>query len=183
MLKSNEDALAEIQLTTEQVFDGVLLKVHRDEVRLPDGKTGVREYITHPGAVAIIAVLPDGRLIFERQFRYPLHRAFLEIPAGKIDPGETIEACARRELREETGYEAALWEHIGVMHPCIGYSNERIEVFLARELTHVGHQWDEGEFLELLSLSLDEVRSAVARGEITDGKTMTALFMALDRLG
>lgn len=182
MLKSNEDALAEIQLNTEQVFDGVLLKVHRDQVRLPDGKTGVREYITHPGAVAIIAVLPDGRLIFERQFRYPLRRAFLEIPAGKIDPGETIQACARRELREETGYEAAHWEHIGVMHPCIGYSNERIEVFLARELTHVGHQWDEGEFLELLSLSLDEVRSAVTGGEITDGKTMTALFMALDRL-
>ncbi|WP_230971544.1 NUDIX domain-containing protein [Nitrogeniibacter aestuarii] len=182
MLKTNEDALTETQLETEQVFDGVLLNVHRDKVRLPDGKTGIREYITHPGAVAIIAILPDGRLIFERQYRYPLHRAFLEIPAGKIDAGEAIEACARRELREETGYEAASWEHVGVMHPCIGYSNERIEVFIARDLTHVGHAWDEGEFLELLSLSLDEVRAAVSAGEITDGKTMTALFMALDRL-
>lgn len=183
MLKTNEDALTETQLATEQVFDGVLLKVHRDQVGLPDGKQGVREYITHPGAVAILAVLPDGRLIFERQYRYPLRQAFIEIPAGKIDPGEAIETCARRELREETGYEAASWEHVGVMHPCIGYSNERIEVFIARELSHVGYDWDEGEFLEVLSLSLDEVRAAVASGEITDAKTMTALFMAQDRLG
>lgn len=183
MLKTNEDALTETQEATEQVYDGVLLRVHRDQVRLPDGKAGVREYISHPGAVAILAVLPDGRLIFERQFRYPLRRAFLEIPAGKIDPGETVEACARRELREETGYEAAQWEYVGVTHPCIGYSNERIEVFIARELTHVGHDWDEGEFLEILSLSVEEIRSAVSAGEMTDGKTLAALFMAFDRLG
>lgn len=183
MLKTNEDALTETRLDTEQVFDGVLLKVHRDQVRLPDGKTGVREYITHPGAVVVVAVLPDGRLIFERQFRYPLGRAFLELPAGKIDPGETIEVCAQRELREETGYEAATWEYIGVMHPCIGYSNERIEVFLARDLTHVGHQWDEGEFLEILSLDLAEIQAATRSGALTDAKTLSALFMVQDRLG
>ena len=183
MLKTNEDALVETQLDTEQVFDGVLLKVHRDQVRLPDGKTGVREYITHPGAVVIIGVLDDGRLIFERQFRYPLRKSFLELPAGKIDPGEAIEACARRELREETGYEAACWKHIGVMHPCIGYSNERIEVFLATQLTHVGHEWDEGEFLELLSLSRDEARAAMRAGELTDAKTLSALFMVEHLLG
>ncbi|QID17710.1 NUDIX hydrolase [Nitrogeniibacter mangrovi] len=182
VLKVNQDALTETELETEQVYDGVLLKVHRDRVRLPDGKHGVREYIAHPGAVAIIAELPDGRLIFERQFRYPLRRAFLEIPAGKIDPGEDIEACARRELREETGYEAAVWEHVGVMHPCIGYSDERIEVFIARDLTHVGHAWDEGEFLEILSLSRDEIQAAVASGELTDAKTLSALFMAMGRL-
>ncbi len=183
MLKTNEDALVETQLDTEQVFDGVLLKVHRDHVRLPDGKTGVREYITHPGAVVIVAVLDDGRLIFERQFRYPLRISFIELPAGKIDPGETIEACARRELREETGYEAAKWEYVGVMHPCIGYSNERIEVFLARELTHVGHQWDEGEFLEILSLSSAEASAAMRAGELTDAKTLSALFMVEEALG
>lgn len=183
MLKTNEDALTETQLDTEQVFDGVLLKVHRDHVRLPDGKTGVREYITHPGAVVVIAVLPDGRLIFERQFRYPVGRSFLELPAGKIDPGETIETCARRELREETGYEAAQWAYIGVMHPCIGYSNERIEVFLARDLTHVGHAWDEGEFLEILSLDMEEVQAAMKAGALTDAKTLSALFMVQDRLG
>lgn len=178
MLIQNEDSLEETRLDGEQVFDGVLLKVHRDQVRLPDGKAAVREYITHPGAVVVIAILPDGRLILERQYRYPLRRSFIELPAGKIDPGETIEVCARRELREEVGYEAAHWEHIGTLHPCIGYSNERIEAFVARELTYVGHQWDEGEFLEILSLSLDELDAAVSSGEITDGKSLAALYLA-----
>ena len=182
MLKTNEDALNETCLDSEQVFDGVLLKVHRDSVRLPDGRTGIREYIKHPGAVVVLAVLPDGRLVFERQFRYPLGKSFLELPAGKIDPGEDILACAQRELREETGYEAARWQYIGVLHPCIGYSNERIEVFVARNLTHVGHQWDEGEFLEILSLSLDEARAAMRAGDLTDAKTLTALFMAEEML-
>lgn len=117
--------------------------------------------------------------MFERQFRYPLRRSFLELPAGKIDPDEDILACARRELREETGYEAARWQHLGVMHPCIGYSDERIEIFLARELNHVGHALDEGEFLEVLSFSVGEAVAAVHDGRITDGKTITALFRAL----
>ena len=181
MLIENQDSLTETQLDTERVFDGVLLKVERDTVRLPDGKSAVREYIRHPGAVVVIAVLPDGRLILERQFRYPLRRAFIELPAGKIDPGEEIEACARRELREEVGYEAARWTHLGTLHPCIGYSDERIEVFLAQELTHVGHQWDEGEFLEVLSLSPAELDAAVASGDVTDGKTLSALYIARAR--
>ena len=181
MLIENQDSLTETQLDTERVFDGVLLKVERDTVRLPDGKSAVREYIRHPGAVVVIAVLPDGRLILERQFRYPLRRAFIELPAGKIDPGEEIEACARRELREEVGYEAARWTHLGTLHPCIGYSDERIEVFLAQELTHVGHQWDEGEFLEVLSLSPAELDAAVASGDVTDAKTLSALYIARAR--
>lgn len=181
MLNQNEDSLEETRIDGEQVFDGLLLKVHRDQVTLPDGKTAVREYITHPGAVVVIATLPDGRLILERQFRYPLRRSFIELPAGKIDPGETIEACARRELREEVGYEAARWTHLGTLHPCIGYSDERIEVFLALELTYVGHQWDEGEFLEILSLSPAELDAAVASGDITDGKTLSALYIARAR--
>ena len=181
MLIQNQDSLTETQLDTERVFDGMLLKVERDHVRLPDGKTAVREYIRHPGAVVIIAVLPDGRLILERQFRYPLRRSFIELPAGKIDPGEAIEACARRELREEVGYEAARWTHLGTLHPCIGYSDERIEVFLAEDLTHVGHQWDEGEFLEVLSLSPAELDAAVASGDVTDGKTLSALYIARAR--
>jgi ADP-ribose pyrophosphatase len=176
------DPLEEVEVASEAVFEGCLLKVRRDRVTLPDGKEGVREYIRHPGAVAIVAVLPDGRLVFERQYRYPLRRAFLEVPAGKIDPGEDILACAIRELREEAGYEAAAWRHLGVMHPCIGYSDERIEIFLARDLIHVGNALDDGEFLELLALTPDEAEAAVHDGRITDGKTITALFRALPLL-
>ena len=182
MLKTNEDSLRETQLDTEQVYDGVMLKVHRDKVRLPDGKTSAREYIRHPGAVVVIAALPDERIIFERQFRYPLGRTFVELPAGKIDAGESPESCAQRELREEVGYTAATWRHIGTLHPCVGYSDEHIEVFLAHELTYVGHQWDDGEFLEVLSLSFEEARAAVRAGQLTDGKTLSALFIAQELL-
>ena len=174
-----KDSLHEEQVDSESVFDGALLKVRRDRVRLPDGTLAFREYIRHPGAVVIVACLDDGRLIFERQFRYPLGRAFLELPAGKIDRDEPIDRCARRELREETGYEAKAWAHLGVMHPCIGYSDERIEIFMAHDLTHVGHALDDGEFLEVHLLTVDEAISAVHAGEITDGKTISALFRAL----
>jgi ADP-ribose pyrophosphatase len=181
-IDGGSDPLEETQLRTESVFDGVLLDVRRDAVRLPDGTEAVREYIRHPGAVVIIAVLPDGRLLFERQFRYPLRKAFFELPAGKIDSGEDILECARRELREETGHVAKRWEHLGVMHPCIGYSDERIEIFMARDLTEVGHARDQGEFLEVLSMSADEAEIAVLDGRITDGKTISALFLGLPRL-
>ncbi|ATE60277.1 NUDIX domain-containing protein [Thauera sinica] len=177
-----DDPLHEAEIDSESVFEGALLKVRRDRVQLPDGTLAYREYIRHPGAVVIVACLGDGRLIFERQFRYPLRRAFLELPAGKIDPGEDIAGCARRELREETGYEAERWHHLGVMHPCIGYSDERIEIFLAKDLRHVGHAWDEGEFLEVHLLGVDEAVTAVHDGRITDGKTIAALFRALPLL-
>jgi len=171
--------LHEEQLDSTQVFKGRLLDVRRDRVSLPDGSEGVREYVVHPGAVVVIAVQDDARLLFERQYRYPLRRAFLELPAGKIDPGEDILATAIRELLEETGYSAAEWRHLGVMHPCIGYSDERIEIFLARGLTRESApQLDHGEFLDVLSLSLEEALAAVRSGEITDAKTITALFWA-----
>lgn len=171
--------LHEERIDGTQVFDGVLLDVRRDRVRLPDGGESVREYIVHPGAVVIVAVLDDGRLLFENQFRYPLQRDFLELPAGKIDAGEAIERTARRELLEETGYEAAAWRHLGVMHPCIGYSDERIEIFLARGLVKVAEpSLDHNEFLDVLTLSLAEAVAAVRDGRITDAKTIAALFWA-----
>lgn len=173
------DPLHEERLGGDQVFDGVLLKVWRDHVRLPDGGRGVREYICHPGAVVVVAMDDEGALVFERQFRYPLRRAFFELPAGKIDPGEDILACARRELREEAGLLASHWQHVGVMHPCIGYSDERIEVFFAAGLSPVAQALDDGEFLELLRLAPDEVERDIRAGAITDAKTITAYFLAL----
>lgn len=172
------DPLTESELHSEVVFDGSLLEIRRDAVRLPDGREATREYVRHPGAVVVLAQLDDGRLVFERQFRYPLRRSFLELPAGKIDPGEDILVCAQRELREETGYVAARWQHLGHTHPCVGYSDEQIEIFLALDLEQVGNALDDGEFLEVLTMSFDEAQAAVRDGRITDGKTVAALFLA-----
>ena len=172
------EALHEQTIDSEQVFDGKLLKVFRDTVRLPSGHQAVREYIRHPGAVVVVAILDNGELVFERQFRYPLDRVILELPAGKIDPGESILDTGKRELREETGYQAGEWTYLGVMHPCVGYSDERIEMFLARRLEHVGAALDHEEFLEITSLSLEDALTAVMNGQITDAKTVVALFRA-----
>ena len=174
---SHDTHLIESEISSENVFKGVLLDVRKDKVRLPNGKQTVREYIVHPGAVVVLAFLDNGKLLFERQFRYPLRRVFLELPAGKIDPGEAILDTARRELLEETGHVASDWEYIGVMHPCIGYSDERIEFFAARELHRAAEkQLDHHEFLEVLELTPAEARAAVWDGRITDAKTITALF-------
>ena len=170
--------LLETGLDREEVFAGQLLHVRRDTVRLPDGKQACREFVTHPGAVLMIAELTNGKLLFERQFRYPLDRVFLELPAGKIHPGEEILLTAQRELREETGYVAEHWHHLGTIHPCIGYSDERIEIFFARGLSHVGHALDDGEFLEVHELGLEEAIEAVRDGRLTDGKSVAGLFWA-----
>ena len=174
---SHDTHLVESEISSENVFKGVLLDVRKDMVRLPNGKQTVREYIVHPGAVVVLAFLDNGKRLFERQFRYPLRRVFLELPAGKIDPGEAILDTARRELLEETGHVASDWEYVGVMHPCIGYSDERIEIFAARELHRAAEkQLDHNEFLEVLELTPAEARAAVWDGRITDAKTITALF-------
>ena len=171
--------LEERTLASEPVWRGKLLDVRRDRVALPDGSEGLREYIVHPGAVVVIPVLANGNLLFEEQFRYPVGQVFLELPAGKIDAGEPIETTARRELLEETGYSAECWRHLGVMHPCIGYSNERIEIFLATGLRpEGGQQLDQGEFLELVEVGLADAVLAIRDGRITDAKTITALFWA-----
>ena len=163
-------------LASEQVFDGDLLHVRRDRVRLPDGGEGTREYVVHPGAVLIVPIAPDGRLVMERQFRYPVGRVMLEFPAGKIDPEETPLATAQRELREEAGYAAGNWQRLGTVHPEIGYSTEAIEMYVATGLTHVGAQLDDGEFLDVVLLTESELLAAFDRGEFTDGKSVAALF-------
>jgi ADP-ribose pyrophosphatase len=158
------------------VFDGNLLKVHRDTVRLPDGSEGQREYIRHPGAVAIVALTDDRQVLLERQYRYPPRREFIEIPAGKVDPGEAHIATAKRELLEETGYVAADWTRLGVIHTVIGYSDETIELFLATGLEHRGRQLDAGEFLEVFTLPLGEALAMIRDGRITDAKTIVGLL-------
>ena len=175
--RSGDAHLVETRIASEDVFDGKLLHVKRDTVRLPDGKTATREYIAHPGAVMIIPRLPDGKLLMERQFRYPLARIFIEFPAGKIDPGEDPATTAARELLEETGYTAERWSHIGTLHPLITYSTERIEIYTADALTFIGAKLDAGEFIEIFSATLEEALGWVDRGEITDVKTMLGLLL------
>ena len=168
----------ETQLSSKTVYQGRLLQVLEDEVRLPDGRQARREYIRHPGACAMVPLLDERTVMLVRQFRYPMGRHFLEIPAGKIDHGEDPLATARRELIEECGYEAASWSHFTTIHTCIGYSNERIEMFLARDLRHVGHAPDDGEFLEAVPVALDQALAWIREGKITDPKTMIGLLWA-----
>jgi len=172
------DSLTETELASETVFHGQLLQVKRDRVALPNGVETGREYIVHPGAVLVVPVLDDGALVFERQFRYPLRRAFIELPAGKIDPQEDPLETGKRELLEETGYTAQHWQYLATLHPCIGYSDERILIYLATGLRAGLHRRDDDETLEVFTLTMGEAMAAMQRGEITDGKTMIALFWA-----
>ena len=158
------------------VFDGNLLKVYRDAVRLPDGSRGEREYIRHPGAVAIVALTEDRKLLLERQYRYPPRREFIEIPAGTIDPGEAHFATAKRELLEETGYVAQEWTRLCVLHTAIGYTDEAIELYLARKLTLQERKLDPGEFLETFLLPFDDALAMVRDGRISDVKTVAAIL-------
>lgn len=174
----SQDKLTETRISSETVFQGKLMHAKRDVVRLHNGYETTREYIVHPGAVLIVPVLDDGRLVFERQFRYPLGRAFIELPAGKIDPNEDPLQTGQRELQEETGYTASDWRYLTTLHPCIGYSDERILIYLATGLQDGCHQRDLDESLEVFTLTLAEAMEAMRRGEITDGKTMIALFWA-----
>lgn len=169
---------AETFVSGEDVFRGKLLHVRRDVVRLPDGSAGAREYIRHPGAVMIIALFDDGRVLLERQFRYPSRQDFIELPAGKCEKGEDRLETARRELREETGYAAASWARVGLIHPCIGYSDESIEIYVARGLAEGRAKPDAGEFLEVFSLPLEEAVGMVKDGRITDAKTVSGLLWA-----
>jgi ADP-ribose pyrophosphatase len=166
----------ETAVSSELVYDGRLLKVRRDEVRLPDGHAANREYVEHPGAVMMLAFVDDETILLERQFRYPKHRHFIELPAGKLEKGEAPLATARRELVEECGFEAAEWWHIARLDPCIGYSNEIIELYGARRLTHVGAQLDVGEHLETFEVKLADALDWVKQGIITDTKTTIGLL-------
>jgi ADP-ribose pyrophosphatase len=174
--------LTEHTLSSETVYRGRLLHAKLDRVRLPDGKETSREYLLHPGAAVIIPQFENGDILLERQHRYPLRRDFLELPAGKFDPSETEQECARRELMEETGYAAEEWRYLATFYPCIGYSNERLVYFLARGLRHEGDDPDHDEFLEVLRVPMDDALAMVQDGRIDEAKTVMGLLW-LERFG
>ena len=175
--------LKETTLRSEKLFEGKLLHAHRDEVRVPDGSTSVREWIDHPGASAVVPIFPDGSTLLVRQFRYPPRRVFLEVPAGKLDvPGEDPAEVAARELEEETGWTATKLVPLGSSYPCIGYSNEVIHFFLAEGLEKGQQDLSDGEFLEVVTMPFEEAVARARRGEMADMKTATALVLAAQHL-
>lgn len=168
--------LRETTVRSDEVFRGKLLEVRRDVIRLPDGGQATREFIVHSGAVMIVPLLDDGRLVMERQWRYPLGRVMLEFPAGRLEPGEPTLSCAMRELAEETGYDAREWGFAGELHNAIAYSSERIEIWFARGLTEGAAHLDVGEFVETRLVEVDELDRLCASGEVTDAKTLVGLL-------
>lgn len=182
MSKSKDGDFTEHTVESRTVYRGRLLHVLEDAVRLPDGRPSAREYVRHPGAVMVVPLTDDGHVLLVRQYRYPLKRHFIEIPAGKMEPGEEPLATARRELREECGVDAELWEHLATVHPCIGYSDERIELYIAQGLRRVAEGPDDGEFIETLQLPLAEALRWVREGRITEVKSIIGLMWAEKRL-
>jgi len=179
-LPAGDHHLREEKISGEDIYGGIFLKMKRDKVSLPDGQEAVREYLTHPGAVAIVALLDDGRVLLERQYRYPIAKACIEIPAGKLDANEDHLLCAQRELEEETGYSAKKWSYIRRIHPVISYSTEFIDIYLAEDLVPGKSHLDEEEFLDVFAAPLEQLIAWVEEGEITDVKTTISAYW-LDR--
>ena len=179
-LEAMDATLKETVVSQQEVYSGKLLHVHCRQVQLPDGRVAGREMIVHPGAAAIVVVDEEGATVLERQWRCPMDRAFWEIPAGKIDKGEDPFETAVRELQEETGLEADKWVQLGTIHNAIGYSNERIVIYLAQGIREAksGQELDAGEFLTLNRMSFDQALEMTRNGEITDVKTLVGLVWA-----
>lgn len=176
--------LVEQAVATQPLLEGHFLRAVRDTVRLPDGGQATREYILHPGAVMIVAQLDDGKLVLERQYRHATRKVHVEFPAGKLDAGEDPLACARRELFEETGYTAREWARAGLLHPCISYSTEFIEIWFARGLSLAERKLDEGEFLDVITATPQQLLAWCQEGVVTDGKTLAgALWLAQAQAG
>jgi ADP-ribose pyrophosphatase len=178
-LPGDTSHLAERTVSSERMWRGTFLDVRLDRVVLPDGGEATREYIVHPGAVMVVPLLGEGdamRVVCERQWRYPMGRAMLEFPAGKLEPGEPAVDCAVRELEEETGYRATEWARAGATHNAIAYADEVIEVWFARGLVRGERRLDAGEFLDVCTATPEELDAAAALGTITDAKTLVGLL-------
>ena len=170
--------LKEERTDSELLFAGHFLHARRDTVRLPDGHLATREYVIHPGAVVVVPLLDDGRVVLERQYRYPVKQVMIEFPAGKLDPGEDPLLCGQRELVEETGYRAREWARAGAMHLAVAYSTEIIHIYFARGLEAGTRQLDQGEFLDVFAARPDELLEWCRDGRVTDAKTLAcALWM------
>lgn len=165
--------LTEHTLHSTDLLEGHFLHIKRDTVRLPGGEQTTREYVVHPGAVMVVALFDDGRVLLERQFRYPMQRVMIEFPAGKLDAGESSLRCAQRELQEETGYQAREWARAGVLHPVISYATEFIDIWFARGLTAGEQHLDAGEYLDVFSATPAELLAWCRDGQVTDAKTLT----------
>lgn len=172
----DQEKLIETTVSSKEVFRGRLLHVFLDEARLPDGSVSTREWIKHPGASAVLPVFQNGDVMMVRQFRYPVKQIFYEVPAGKIDTGETADSTARRELREEAGLQCSDFAYLGHFYPCIGYSDEVIHLYIAWNIESFGQQVDDDEFLLKEKIPFDEAVHMVYSGEISDGKTAVTLL-------
>ncbi|MGM9540660.1 NUDIX domain-containing protein [Anaerovibrio sp.] len=173
-----DEDLIESRISSEDVFDGCLLHVKKDTVKLPNGSIAYREWIKHPGAAAVLPIMPDGRLIFVRQYRYPIQQVTLEIPAGKLDAeGEDPFECAGRELSEETGYQADKYTYLTKLATTVGFSNEFIYIYAAEGLTPGRQHPDEDEFINVCILTMEEAMEKIRSGEICDAKSITAVLL------
>lgn len=178
MMVSDDFRLFEKKVSEEQVFDGVLLHVRRDEVELPNGHKSVREWIKHPGASSVIPLLPDGQIILVRQFRYPIGQVTFEVPAGKLDvEGEDPLECARRELSEETGYTAGKIWKLTTIATTVGFSNEMIHLYAATDLTPGKQHPDEDEFINTMKIPLTAALKMVESGKIIDAKSIISILL------
>ncbi len=172
--------LGEVQISSKGVYKGQILDVKEDTVKLPNGNTASRELIRHIGAVCVVPVTEDGKVIMERQFRYPIDSVITEIPAGKLDSKDEDRLHAiKRELREETGYEALEWIDMGVYYPAPAYSDEKINMYLAKGLKKGEQKLDEDEFLNIEAIPIEKLKEDIISGRITDGKTQVAILKAL----
>lgn len=180
----NPENLIETQVSTKDIFKGVIIDVKLDEIRQPDGVIGKRELIRHIGAVCIVPITDDNKIILENQYRYPISQVVTEIPAGKLDfKDEDRLSAAKRELREETGYTADEWADMGLYYPAPAYSDEKITMYLAKGLHKGENDLDDDEFIEVFELPIKDAIDKVMSGEITDGKTQLGILKAAKWLG
>ena len=178
-----DENLIEKKVSSENVFDGVLLHVFKDKIELPNGNEAVREYIKHQGAVCVVPVTDEMEVVAVKQYRYPIGRVTIEIPAGKLDAGEEPLEAAKRELSEETGVESADIEYMGGLYPSVAYTDEIIHMYVAKNLVYGQAHTDDDEFLNVVKIPLKEFAQMVMNGEIQDSKTMAAILKVARMFG